>query len=265
MRIRPSATRSPPCLDAGRRGFAMIGSHRERIQHQPSRATVVLRRDPSGELQAATATGLIAPGVLCVFMAGRIPGAGAEKPRSGSSRSPASVIGHCQRRFRQGDPGQSVPDLTAWTARGMPPEGPRSPRAARRGEARQAARSRSDAPETPASGNDRGPGIGETSDPDGNRTGPAPPAAGSGKMSRGKSSRPSRNSSGTARIVVRKLEGSRAASRCRRFRSRGAKRPRPAGPRRRRRRRHGSAATMRRARPMVRRMAEAGGSAGAAR
>ena len=30
MRIRLQATRSPPCLDAGRRGFAMIGSHTER-------------------------------------------------------------------------------------------------------------------------------------------------------------------------------------------------------------------------------------------
>ena len=129
MRIRLQATRSPPCLDAGRRGFATIGSHRRENPHQTSGATVVRGTDPSGELQAATATGLIAPGVLCVFMARRISGAGAEKPRSGSSRSPASVIGHCQRRFLQGGPGRSSPDLAARTARGMPPEGPRSPRA----------------------------------------------------------------------------------------------------------------------------------------
>ena len=57
---------------------------------------------------AATATDLAASGIRCVPVAWRFPNGDSGKGRAGLSRSPWSVIGHCRRRFRQGDPGWSV-------------------------------------------------------------------------------------------------------------------------------------------------------------
>ena len=53
MRIRLPATRSPPCLDAGRRGFATMRNPRESFPYfSDVRRTARVRRraDPSGEL-----------------------------------------------------------------------------------------------------------------------------------------------------------------------------------------------------------------------
>ena len=176
------------------------------------------RPDPSGELQAATATGLIATRHLMGVHVVTSSSPWSWSARSGPSRSPASVIGHCQRRFRQGDSGRSVPDPAARPARGMPPEGPRSPRAARRGEARQAARSRSDAPVPPASGNDR-PGN------ERNRT--APPRTVRARRTCGNRSRPSRNA-GRAEDCRQEHGKLSRAFEAQASRSLGAKRARPA-------------------------------------
>ena len=138
MRIRPSATRSPPCLDAGRRGFAMIGSHRERIhiRHQERRSFGELTRRVNH--MAATATGLIASRRLACdqTMTSSSPGFVETAIRF------VAVACVCDWALPAAFPsGRSRPvglrTLRPVPREGYPPEGPRSPRAARRGEARQ--------------------------------------------------------------------------------------------------------------------------------
>ena len=194
MRIRLPATRSPPCLDAGSRGFAMLGSHSERVATSDvgcgGRAALRTLRDHLRGLAVSRH----------------------------SCTGPSALGASGARRERQRPEARGIPARRAEIA-------PRPPGAGKLG---RVARPRSGAPETPPSRNAR-PGNVEPSEPDGNRAGPLAPAASDrGKMSKGNHACPSRDSSWTERTGVRKLEAFHALAKRQRFRSRGAKRPRPA-------------------------------------
>ena len=143
MRIWLPATRSPSCLDAGSRGFAKLEDPGERFPY--SRMSGGQRR-LCGELSrrvnymAASATApdrVPASGLFRILDAFPAPGLGKGDP--GPSRSPVSVIGHCQRRFLRGDFGRPGSGACGQgRARDARPEGrdpqPLPPRHAQRSE-----------------------------------------------------------------------------------------------------------------------------------
>ena len=124
MRIRLSATRSPPCLDAGSRGFAKLEDPRERFPYsrmsggQRRRFCVLSRRVNYMAANATAPDRVPASGLFRILDA--FPASELGKGDRGPSRSPVSVIGHCQRRFRQTVPGRSRSGLAARPAQGMP-------------------------------------------------------------------------------------------------------------------------------------------------